>query len=116
MEHIGERIKSLREAKKMTQIRLSLEVDVSQETISGYETGRISPSTKMLIKLADSLDTSIDYLIGRTDIISPIDASRLLTEREDRLLHYFKLLSSQKQERLLGYIDALSDNDLIIKK
>ena len=53
METIGERIKMLRETKKMTQVRLGLELGVAQETISGYEIGRIEPSNDILIKLVN---------------------------------------------------------------
>jgi len=65
-----ERLKQLRESKEMTQLRLGIELGVSQETISGYEIDKAVPPADMLIKLADCLDTSIDYLLGRTDIKS----------------------------------------------
>ena len=45
------RIKELREEKKITQVRLSIELEVSQETISAYEKGKYSPSVKSLIRL-----------------------------------------------------------------
>ena len=116
METIGERIKMLRETKKMTQVRLGLELGVAQETISGYEIGRIEPSNDILIKLVNCLNTSADYLLCITENISPSDGSRKLTEQENRLLHYFNLLSSQNRGRVIGYIDALSEKDLETKK
>jgi|LAHS01.1.fsa_nt_gb transcriptional regulator with XRE-family HTH domain len=61
------RLKQLRESKNMTQVRLSIELGVSQETISGYEIGKATPPADMLIKLADVLDTSVDYILGRID-------------------------------------------------
>ncbi len=116
METIGERIRMLRETKKMTQVRLGLELGVAQETISGYEIGRIQPTNDILVKLANCLNTSADYLLCRTENISSSDYPRKLTEQENRLLHYFNLLSSQNRERVIGYIDALSEGDLVIKK
>ena len=62
-----ERLKRLREGKNMTQVRLAIELGVSQETISGYEIGKAVPPADMLIKLANVLDTSVDYILGRTD-------------------------------------------------
>ena len=62
-----ERLKQLREEKNMTQVRLAIELGVSQETISGYEIGKAVPPADMLIKLANVLDTSVDYILGRTD-------------------------------------------------
>ena len=51
-----ERLKQLREAKGLTQLRLAMELNVSQETISGYEIGKAVPPAEMLVKLADALD------------------------------------------------------------
>lgn len=58
------RIKKLRKEKKITQIRLSIELEVSQETISAYEKGKYYPSAAMLIKLRDIFGVSIDYILG----------------------------------------------------
>ena len=55
------RIKELREAKGMTQVRLSIELEVSQETVSAYEKGKHYPSVDVLMKLAEIFDASIDY-------------------------------------------------------
>jgi len=47
-----ERLKQLREAKNMTQVRLDIELGVSPETISGYEIGKSVPPADTLIKNA----------------------------------------------------------------
>ena len=51
-----ERLKQLRESKNMTQVRLAIELGVSQETISGYEIGKAAPPADMLVKLAGVFD------------------------------------------------------------
>ena len=51
------RIRELREEKKITQIRLSIELEVSQETISAYEMEKYFPSIKSLIKLRQIFGT-----------------------------------------------------------
>ena len=61
----GKMIKELREKKKITQVRLSIAAEVSQETISAYESGKAFPSVETLIKIADFLGTSTDYLLDR---------------------------------------------------
>lgn len=110
MDILAERIKKLRESKKMTQVQLASELNVAQETISGYEIGRIVPPADMLVKLADSLNTSADFLLGRTDCLtSPCDTA--LTASESNLLYHFRRLSAQKQQRVIGYIEAVKDND-----
>ena len=57
------RIRELREEKKITQIRLSIELEVSQETISAYEMEKYFPSIKSLIKLRQIFGVPIDYSI-----------------------------------------------------
>ena len=61
------RIRELREEKKITQIRLSIELEVSQETISAYEMEKYYPSVKSLIKLQNIFGVSIDYILGLSD-------------------------------------------------
>lgn len=62
------RLRELREERKLTQLRLSMALNVSQETISGYEIGKAFPPADMLVALANELNTSVDYLLERTDI------------------------------------------------
>lgn len=64
---IKNRIKDLREDADMRQIDLANAVGIDQRTISNYETGKTSPDSFALIKLADYFNVSIDYLVGRTD-------------------------------------------------
>ena len=60
------RIKDLREDRDMRQSDLATATGIDQRTISNYETGKTSPDSYALIKLADFFDVSIDYLVGRT--------------------------------------------------
>ena len=105
-----ERLKTLREAKKITQLRLAMELGVSQETISGYETGKAVPPADMLIKLAGELNTSIDYLLERTDIkeFKPLNKSDL-TKKEHELFELFRTLSDEKKERAIGLMIGLNE-------
>lgn len=99
------RIKELREEKHITQIRLSIELEVSQETISAYEKGKYFPSVKMLIKLSEIFNTSIDYLLGLSDIRNPELAMRL-TPFEENLLTLSKDLDEIGREKALSYIEG----------
>ena len=62
------RLKELRKEKKITQLQLAIELDMSQNTISRYETGERQAGYEELIKIADFFEVSIDYLIGRTNV------------------------------------------------
>ena len=61
------RLKELRKARHISQIKLAMDLSVSQNTISRYETGAHEADYDMLIRLADYFDVSIDYLLGRTE-------------------------------------------------
>jgi transcriptional regulator with XRE-family HTH domain len=105
-----ERLKQLREEKNMTQVRLGIEVGVCQETISGYEIKKAVPPADMLIKLADCLDTSVDYLLGRTNIknFNTFNKSDL-SDIELELLTAFRKLSDYKKEKAIGFVIGLSE-------
>ena len=64
---MGTRLKVLREQKKMSQTRLALELGMTQNSISRFETGVRKPDFDTLIMLADYFDVSIDYLVERSD-------------------------------------------------
>lgn len=61
------RIRELRKARRITQLKMALDLDMSQNTISRYESGEREPGVAELIRIADYFHVSIDYLVGRTD-------------------------------------------------
>lgn len=62
-----ERLKELRQEKKLGQIELAKRLDVSKGIISLWENGLREPSMSSLILLAKFFDVSIDYLVGLED-------------------------------------------------
>ena len=61
------RLKELRKKRKITQLKLAMDLNMNQNTISRYETGEREANYVALIELADYFDVSVDYLLGRTD-------------------------------------------------
>ena len=61
------RLKYLREKNGISQLRLAIELNMNQNSISRYETGSREADYATLIQLADYFDVSIDYLLKRTD-------------------------------------------------
>lgn len=61
------RLKELRKQRKITQLKLAIDLNMNQNSISRYETGEHEADYATLIKLADYFDVSIDYLLERTD-------------------------------------------------
>ena len=61
------RLRELRQSRGITQVRLAIDLCMSQNTISRYENGLREADYKTLTLFADYFDVSIDYLLGRTD-------------------------------------------------
>jgi len=100
------RIRQLREERNMTQVRLSIELEVSQETISSYESGKHYPSVSNLIKLSELLHASCDYILGTSNIRHPHTSADLKND-ELILLEKYNVLESQKKELLHAYLEGL---------
>ena len=64
-------LRDLREDKDLSQKQIAQLLDMSQTGYSKYETGENDIPTQILIKLADFYNTSVDYILGRTNIIVP---------------------------------------------
>lgn len=60
----------LREKKNITQVKLSLIVGISQQSITYYETNTRTPSLPVAFKIAKALDTSVEGLVDGNDIIA----------------------------------------------
>lgn len=100
------RIKQLREERKMTQIRLSTELEVTQETISAYELGKHYPSVASLLKMSELFDASIDYILGLSDIRIPITTDHL-PNQEVLALSLFCRLDPAKQEKAIAFMQGM---------
>ena len=61
------RLKELRKNRGITQLKLSMDLSISQNTISRYDTGAREADYSTLIRIADYFNVSIDYLLNRTD-------------------------------------------------
>lgn len=61
---LGERIKRARKEAKLSQLQLGVALKVSDKTISGYESNRISPPISKLQKVSELLKKPITYFLG----------------------------------------------------
>lgn len=55
------------QSKKLTAYKVAKETGISQGLMNEYKNGIKLPTVQNLIKIADYLDCSVDYLLGRTD-------------------------------------------------
>ena len=61
------RLKELRKQRNITQVKLAMDLNLSQNSVSRYESGEREAGYMTLIAFADYFDVSIDYLLGRTN-------------------------------------------------
>lgn len=66
-----ERIRNLREDNDMTQQQIADMLFINRRTYAAYENGINSMTPETLGKIADIYGTSVDYLLGRTDVFEP---------------------------------------------
>lgn len=67
MATFGERLKSLRINKNLTQKQMANEFHITERAYQRYEGDTSTPHYETLISLADYFNVSIDYLVGRSD-------------------------------------------------
>ena len=61
------KLKYLREKKNISQLKLAMDLNMNQNSISRYENGQRQADYDTLIAFADYFDVSIDYLLERTE-------------------------------------------------
>lgn len=77
---LNENIRKLRLARKLSQVELARELNVSKQCVSNWENDNIQPSIEMLIKLAKAFNVSTDTLLGlKNDNVISVNG---LTESE----------------------------------
>lgn len=64
---LGDRIREIRLAKKMSQVELANILDVTKQSVSNWENENIQPSVEMLSKIADALSVTTDYLLSKEE-------------------------------------------------
>lgn len=103
---LGNRIRELRKAKGVSQLELAYDMDMSMNTISGIELGKISPKIDTLKKIAEKLEINISDLFEFSNQKVTNKVVRKKVEDISR-----KLLNYDKE-----FLDIVSNTiDLLIK-
>lgn len=100
-------LKKIREKNNITQIRLSIDLEVSQELISQYEVGKTLPTITNLSKLADFFHCSTDYLLNRTDNPTPVN---MLNENDieiANIIDKYIFLNNESKKEFINFLDYL---------
>ena len=104
-------IQSLRKEKHISQTRLSIELEVSQETISAYENDKHYPSVASLLKLRNIFGVSIDYILGLTDQRYPAIRKSDLSDDELFVLSAYRQMDDLGKARVKAYMDGFFAHD-----
>ena len=97
----GENLEKIRKLKGMTQKELADKIGTTQRVISHYESKVKSPPLKYLILIADSLQVSVDTLVGNKPIKYEFDT------RIAKKIKLIETLSARDQEAIWSFINAL---------
>ena len=108
------RIKEIRKSKKITAKELAVNVNVAESTMSLYENGKREPDYKTLLNIAQYLDVSVDYLLGKesdatADYQLPSNVRPITTKRFPMLGEIAcgePIFANENHE---AYIDASAD-------
>lgn len=102
------KLRELRLRAGISQKVLAEAVGVSQQSINKYENHNIEPDIGTLTRLADYFDTSVDYLVGRTEIRRRIEAVNAydLNERESRVIDGYRRLTEKQRQS----VDMIVEN------
>jgi transcriptional regulator with XRE-family HTH domain len=99
---LGEHIILLRKQKGLSQAALDKDIATSGDIIGRYERNIMIPSIEVIMKIADTLGVSIDYLVGKTNL--ELDKSTL------KRLEDITTLSDENKSVIFRMIDmALRD-------
>jgi transcriptional regulator with XRE-family HTH domain len=99
----GTRVKDLRKARGWSQKQLASQLGIRFQLLNKYEGGQHIPPAETLVKLADTLKTTIDYLL----IGNP---QQELPSVDDTLFRRFQVLEQfcdQDKQTVITVIDAL---------
>ena len=120
LSFVGENIKKIRQAKKLSQADLSKLFDLARASVGAYEEGRSEPKIETLIAMANFFGISIDALLTRKLTIAEIFKFNRVNEKLDKV-HQLKGRSGKKvpvvklvrADQYLDFLVQRSNSDFI---
>ena len=103
--NMGVRIQTLLDEKGLSRREFARRLNINYSTVTGYIKDRRLPDCETLLKMSILLNTSTDYLIGRTTIRHHRDL--YYTEKEGVLISNFRSLSPDMQQVLINISSCL---------
>ena len=91
----SERLRCAREMRKLTQIELGIRASLPSTTIAHLETSSRKPSFDNLRKLAEALEVTTDYLLGRVDEPIIVEVGDVLFRDIGKLSPYDRIIAEK---------------------
>jgi transcriptional regulator with XRE-family HTH domain len=108
---LGEKVKTLREKKGMNQKEVAEASGITQATISRIESGQVKElKSEALKRLAGALGVTVDYLVDKTDKLTPNDIIRSDAAAQYVFRGYEKL-SATGREQLKNFVRFLEEQE-----
>ena len=101
------KLQEIREQKGILQKDLAQKLNKTRACISSWETSKTEPDLQSLIQIANELEVTTDYLLGRTDEIDTINIQTNLTPDQSELLNLYNQMSFRDKNQLLGFAKGL---------
>lgn len=96
----ADRFKARRIQLGLSQLELSNKLNIQRTTITNYEKGNIMPTSDNLPEIATILNTSVDYLLGRTDYINKQEMTSQIRKSLKDGIHDIEILISDLKEQV----------------
>lgn len=112
----GEALKELRIEKNITQNQLAKLTGLSRVSIGNYERGDRDPNSDSIKKIATALDTSIDYLLGKSESKNDwgnLDKKVNLNELRKQIENFESLDPESDEYQSAMYINQLIERHAI---
>ena len=108
---LGEKVKDLREKKGMNQKQLAQASNITQATISRIESGWVKElKSEALKRLAEALGVTVDFLVDKTERLTPNDIIRSDSTVQDILSGYMKL-SPERRAQVIDFVSFLEKRE-----
>ena len=101
-------LKRLREEAAISQKALADIVGVSQQSINKYENHNIEPDIETMIRIAEYFQTSVDFLVGHSEVRRKIEAVQAfeLTTEESCLVEKYRKLNKRQRDCVNNVVDT----------
>ncbi len=116
---LNEKLRTLRIAKGVTQNEVANLLGIDRTTYTKYETGDSNPDYGIICKLADYFNVTVDYLLGRPEIVAGETAQDYSTQLDKRMremlsdpnlrvaFYSLETMTDEEKEGLITYLESI---------